>query len=69
MDAIQSVLPFYSVAGFAASANDAMVSLGDGTWGAFVAGLGEGAATFTRMVNLDLPAQRRLRRESGAPQL
>ena len=30
-------------AGFSASANDAMVALGDGTWGAFVAGLGDGA--------------------------
>jgi 1,4-alpha-glucan branching enzyme len=30
--------------GFNASANDAMVALGDGTWGAFVPGLGEGAA-------------------------
>jgi 1,4-alpha-glucan branching enzyme len=30
-------------AGFAASPDDAMVALGDGTWGAFVAGLGDGA--------------------------
>src|SRR5262249_149179 len=30
--------------GFTGSANDAMVPLGDGTWGAFVPGLGDGAA-------------------------
>src|ERR1700740_491333 len=30
--------------GFTASPSDAMVALGDGSWGAFVAGLGEGAA-------------------------
>ena len=30
--------------GFAAPSDDGMVALGDGSWGAFVAGLGEGAA-------------------------
>jgi 1,4-alpha-glucan branching enzyme len=30
--------------GFTASPSDAMVALGDGSWGAFVAGLGEGAS-------------------------